>query len=76
MYDVKSMKAQEFIDDGEIRETLTYADAHKNDAAEIDRILQRARERKGLSHRDASVLLACEIPEKNREIEQLAEQIK
>lgn len=76
MYDVKSMKAQEFIDDGEIRETLAYADAHKNDTAEIDRILERARERKGLSHRDASVLLACEIAEKNREIEQLAEQIK
>lgn len=76
MYDVKSMKAQEFIDDGEIRDTLAYADAHKNDAAEIDRILKLARERKGLCHRDASVLLACEIPEKNREIEQLAEQIK
>ncbi len=70
------MKAQEFIDDDEICETLAYADAHKNDAAEIDRILARARERTGLSHREASVLLACEIPEKNREIEQLAEQIK
>ena len=76
MYDPKSLKAEEFIDHGEILETLAYADAHKNDAPLIDAILAKARERKGLSHRDASVLLACEIPEKNEDIYALAQQIK
>ncbi len=76
MYDPKSMKAEEFISHEEILDTLTYADEHKNDAELIDAILKKARERKGLSHREASVLLACEIEEKNQEIYALAEQIK
>ena len=76
MYNPQSLRAEEFIDHQEILEALAYADSHKTDAAEIDRILEIARARKGLSHRDASVLLACEIPEKNREIEALAQQIK
>ena len=76
MYDPKSMKAEEFINHEEILDTLAYADEHKNDAELIDSILEKARERKGLSHRDASVLLACEIEEKNQEIYVLAEQIK
>ncbi len=76
MYDPKSMKAEEFISHEEILETLAYADEHKNDAELIDAILSKAKERKGLSHREASVLLACEIEEKNQEIYALAEQIK
>lgn len=76
MYDPKSMKAEEFISHEEILDTLAYADEHKNDAELIDTILEKARERKGLSHREASVLLACEIEEKNQEIYALAEQIK
>ena len=76
MYDPKSMKAEEFIDHQEILGSLAYADAHKSDAAVIDAILEKARRRKGLSHRDASVLLACELEDKNQEIYALAEQIK
>ncbi len=76
MYDPKSMCADDFIDHQEILDTLAYADAHKSDAALIDAIIAKARERKGLSHRDASVLLACDIEEKNQEIYALAEQIK
>lgn len=76
MYDPKSMKAEEFISHEEILDTLAYADEHKTDAELIDSILEKARERKGLSHREASVLLACEIEEKNQEIYALAEQIK
>ena len=76
MYDPKSMKAEEFIDHQEILDSLAYADAHKSDAAVIDAILEKARRRKGLSHRDASVLLACELEDKNQEIYALAEQIK
>ena len=76
MYNPNSMKAEEFIDHQEILDTLEYAAAHKHDEALIDEILNKARLRKGLSHRDAAVLLDCDIPEKNREIEELARQIK
>jgi len=83
-YDPKSMKAEEFIHDGEIKETLAYAEANKNNVELIDAILQKARPVKtetgyvcaGLSHREASVLLACDIPEKIEEIYKIAEEIK
>ena len=84
VYDPKSMKADEFINDGEILETLAYAEAHKNDAELIDRLLEKARPKKtdtgcvcaGLTHREASVLLACEIPEKVARMYEIAEEIK
>ena len=76
MYNPKSLKAEEFIDHQEILDTLEYADQNKNNVEVIDQILNKARERKGLSHREASVLLACEIPEKVQELYALAEQIK
>ena len=72
----KSLKAEEFIDHQEILDTLAYADENKNNVELIDQILNKARERKGLSHREASVLLACDIPEKVQELYALAEQIK
>ena len=65
MYNPKSLKAEEFISDEEIRETLAYADANKENVELIDQILAKAKECKGLTHREASVLLACPIPEKN-----------
>ena len=76
MYNPKSLKAEEFIDHQEILDTLAYADENKENVELIDQILNKARERKGLSHREASVLLACEIPEKVQELYALAEQIK
>ena len=76
MYNPKSLKAEEFIDDAEIQETLAYAWENRHNAALIDEILERARARKGLTHRDAMVLLDCDIEEKNQEIYKLAEQIK
>ena len=75
-YNMRSMKAEEFIHDGEIRATLAYAEEHKNDIPLIDRILEKAKLRKGLDHREASVLLACSDEEKVKEIYDLAEQIK
>ncbi len=75
-YDPHSMKAEEFINDEEIKRTLEYADKHKNDIKLIDEIIKKAKERKGLNHREASVLLACEDPDKIKEIYDLAEQIK
>ena len=53
-----------------------HADENKANEALIDSILEKARLRKGLSHREASVLLACQMEEKNQEIYKLAEQIK
>lgn len=84
IYDPKSLKAEEFINDGEIRATLEYAEQNKNNVELIDAILDKARPKKtetgyvcsGLTHREASVLLACDIPEKVEEIFRIAEQIK
>ncbi len=76
MYNPKSSKAEEFINHEEILNTLEYASANKNNIKLIDQILTKARLRKGLSHREAAVLLDCDIPEKNQEIFSLAEQIK
>lgn len=76
MYDPKSMKAEEFISDEEIQETLAYADANKDNLELIDQILKKAEERKGLNHREASVLLACEDEDRIQKMYALAEQIK
>ena len=83
-YDPKSLKAEEFINHEEILATLAYADEHKNDAALIDEILEKARPQKtatgcvcrGLTHREASVLLACELPDKIKKMYDIAEEIK
>lgn len=66
MYDVYSKHADDFINHEEILETLAYADENKANEALIDSILEKARLRKGLSHREASVLLACQMEEKIR----------
>lgn len=76
MYNSKSMKADEFISDEEIRETLSYAEKNKDNIELIDSIIEKAKLRKGLNHREASVLLACENQEKLDEVYALAEQIK
>ncbi|MBQ3389450.1 MAG: [Firmicutes bacterium] len=84
VYDPASLHAEEFINDEEIMATLAYAEEHKNNEELIDRILQKARPLKtesgyrctGLTHREASVLLACEIPEKTEEMFAIAEEIK
>lgn len=76
MYDVTSKCADDFINHDEILDTLAYADENKHNAALIDSLIEKAKRRKGLSHREASVLLACDIEEKNQEIYKLAEQIK
>ncbi|MCH5187359.1 MAG: [FeFe] hydrogenase H-cluster radical SAM maturase HydG [Oscillospiraceae bacterium] len=76
MYDPKSKHAEDFINHEEILETLSYAEANKTNAELIDEIIAKARLKKGLSHRDASVLLACELEDRNQEIYALAKQIK
>ncbi len=84
VYNPKSLKAEEFINHEEILATLEYAEQNKNNAELIDSILEKARPKRtatgttcaGLNHREASVLLACDIPEKNEEMLKLAEEIK
>ncbi|MDD5947183.1 MAG: [FeFe] hydrogenase H-cluster radical SAM maturase HydG [Oscillospiraceae bacterium] len=76
MYDPKSMKAEEFINHEEILATLQYADENKDNLELIDQIIAKAKLRKGLNHREASVLLACENKEKIEELYALAKQIK
>lgn len=76
MYNPKSLKAEEFINHEEIEETLKYAQDNKDNLTLIKEILEKARKRKGLSHREASVLLACENKEVIDEMFDLACQIK
>ncbi len=76
MYDPKSMVADDFINHDEIMETLRYASENKSNRALIESIIEKAKLRKGLSHRDASVLLECDIPDLNEEIYTLANEIK
>ena len=74
IYDPKSLHAEEFINHEEILETIAYANENKHNVELIDSLLEKARPKKngngctcaGLTHREASVLLACDIPEKKR----------
>ena len=76
MYNPKSGKATEFIDDREILDSLEYAQKNKNNKEVIDAILEKASAMKGISHREAAVLLECELEEENKKIEKLAKEIK
>ena len=76
MYDVKSPRAEEFIDDSEIRETLAYAEANKHNRPLIESLIDKASLCKGLSHREAAVLLECDIPDLVEKTFRLAEDIK
>ncbi len=76
MYRVDSSKAEEFIDHTEIVDTLEYAAAHKSDRKLIESIIEKARDCKGLSHREAAVLLECDLPDLTEEIFHLAKEIK
>ena len=76
MYNPKSHNAEEFISHQEILDSIKYADANKNNIELIDKILEKAKLGKGLTHKEASVLLACDIEDKNNEIFELANKIK
>lgn len=76
MYNPASRKAEEFISHQEILDTLAYAEENKENEELISQIILKAKDRKGLTHREASVLLACTLESKNQEIYTLAQQIK
>lgn len=76
MYNPKSKKAEEFINNEEILESLKYADENKNNKELIESIIKKAKNLKGLTHREAILLLDCELEDKNEEIYTLAQEIK
>lgn len=75
-YDMKSWKAEEFIHHGEIMESLEYAKENKDNKEVVFAILEKAKEAKGINHREAAVLMECDIPEANEAIRKLAMEIK
>lgn len=76
MYDPKSKIATEFIDHEEILATLEYADQNKSNKELINELIEKAKLCKGLTHREAAVLLACDLEEETKKIFALAEKIK
>ncbi len=76
MYQCKSKTATEFIDDEEILDTLDYAQKNKRNRELIDGLLERAKDCKGLTHREAAVLLECDLPDENEKMFRLAKKIK
>lgn len=76
MYNKESSTATEFINHKEILETLEYAKANKNNRELIDSLIERAKDCKGLSHREAAVLLECDLEDENEKMVSLAKEIK
>ena len=75
-YNVLSSYADDFINDDEILETLDYAEKHRSDRPLLLNILEKARKCRGVTHREAAVLLECDQPDLNEEILSLAKEIK
>lgn len=76
MYNPKSTNAEEFICNDEVLNTLEYVQKNKRNETLINEILEKAKKGQGLEHREAAVLLDCELEDKNKEIFALAEKIK
>jgi len=76
MYNVKSKIAEEFIDDREIKDSIAYGMENKSNKELIQSIIEKAKKMEGITHREALVLLECDLEEENREIYKLAKEIK
>ena len=76
MYNVMSSVATEFINDEEILSTLKYAEENKSNKELINKVIEKAKNCKGLSHREAALLLECDLEEENEKIYKLAREIK
>ena len=83
-FDLKSLKAPEFINHEEILSALEYAQKNKDNLDLIDEILEKACPKKtetgticrGLNYKEAAVLLLCENEEKIKKIYEVANKIK
>ncbi len=76
MYQPHSPHATDFIDHQEILDTLEYANNHKSNRALIEQLIEKAAECKGLTHREAALLLECDQPDLVERIFRLAKEIK
>ena len=76
MYDPKSRRAEEFISHEEIEDTLAWAEENKRNLSLIEPLLEKATQSKGLTHREAALLLACDLPEINERIFEIAKKVK
>jgi len=76
MYNVHSAKAEEFINHQEILDTIAWAEENKNNKEAVEALIERARDCKGLTHRDAALLLACKDPELVEKMYAAAKEIK
>ena len=75
-YNVKSFKAEEFINHQEILDSLEYARENRDNREVLAAIVEKAKSAKGISHKEAAVLMECDIPEVNEQIRSLAVEIK
>jgi len=76
MYDPKSVKADEFISHQEILESLEEARRESSNPQRVIQILEKAALCKGITHREAAILMECHEPELEERIFALAAQIK
>ncbi len=76
MYNPKSKIAEEFISHDEIFSTLEWARANRSNRELIESLIERAADCKGLSHREAALLLECDLEDLNERMFQLAKEIK
>ena len=76
MYNSKSKNATEFINDEEILSTVAYAKENKRNRELIDSLIERAKDCKGLTHREAAVLLECDLEDENEKMYKISKEIK
>lgn len=76
MYNVKSPKAEEFINHDEIMDTLAYAKENTKNRKLQEEILEKGRKMEGLNHREAAVLLLTELEDIREAYKELAIAIK
>ncbi|WP_333861810.1 [FeFe] hydrogenase H-cluster radical SAM maturase HydG [Clostridium sp.] len=76
MYNVKSMDSNEFIEDGEVLQSINEAKKFVKDKDEIDRILSKAKKYKGLTHREAAILLEIDDEETLEKMYKIAKEVK
>ena len=76
MYNPSSTHADEFIDHAEVLETLDLAARESGNRARVLEILEKAALCKGLSHREAAILMDCNDPEMEERLYALAGEIK
>ena len=76
MYNPLSTHADEFIDHAEVLETLAEAARKSSDKQVVRAILEKAALQKGLSHREAAILMDCNDPALEAQLYALAAEIK